>query len=82
MNANGTHTSTTAHRYAGKQRIAMRVLTIGMSVGILSLIVLFVVGVVAGSAPMMVAASASAAVVGAAWVAAYVGIRAKTRALA
>ena len=36
MNANGTHTSTTAQRDAGKQRIAMRVLTIGMSVGILS----------------------------------------------
>lgn len=82
MNANGTHTSTTAQRDAGKQRIAMRVLTIGMSVGILSLMVLFIAGVVASSAPMMVAVSASAAVVGAAWVAAYVGILAKTRALA
>lgn len=69
MNADATQPATT------KQRRSIRILTIGMSVLLLAVLVMLVAGVMASSAPMIIAGSTGCAAIATAWTTGVVTIR-------
>ncbi|MGO2750872.1 MAG: hypothetical protein ACTIA6_12530 [Pseudoclavibacter sp.] len=69
MNADATQPATT------KQHRTILILTIAMSVLLLAVLVMLVAGVMAGSAPMIIAGSSGCAAIATAWTTGVVAIR-------
>jgi hypothetical protein len=69
MNADVTQSATT------KQRRAIRILTIAMGVLLLAVLVMLVAGVMASSAPMIIAGSSGCAAIATAWTTGVLAIR-------
>jgi hypothetical protein len=69
MNADVTQSATT------KQRRAIRILTIAMGVLLLAVLVMLVAGVMASSAPMIIAGSSGCAAIATSWTTGVLAIR-------